>query len=130
LTLLPAFRVGDQEFLRSKGYFTVEIEVVRDKIRARKYIVSFTHTEKLRLRRIEVQEIEEALLKGVIIETYPEDPRGPSCLIMGFSSRKRPLHVLCGNLDENKMLIITAYEPDPEEWEADWQTRKEGFYDV
>ena len=35
-----------------------------------------------------------------------------------------------GNLDENEILIITAYEPDPEEWEADWQTRKGEVYDV
>ena len=90
----------------------------------------FTHTEKVRLRQIEAEEIEEAILDGMIIEPSPDDPRGPSCLIMGFSNQKRPLHVLCGRLEENEILIITAYEPDPEEWEADWRTRKQGAHHV
>jgi len=32
--------------------------------------------------------------------------------------------MILGGLDE--ILIITAYEPEPEEWEADWKTRKKG----
>jgi ABC-type uncharacterized transport system substrate-binding protein len=35
-----------------------------------------------------------------------------------------PLHVLCGRLDAEEILIITAYEPDSKEWENDWRTRK------
>jgi len=38
--------------------------------------------------------------------------------------------VLCGRLEEDEILIITAYEPDPEEWEADWKTRKREVQDV
>ncbi len=91
----------------------------------RKYVISFTHTEKLRLRKIEAEEIEEAILEGTIIEPYPDDPRGASCLIMGFTNKGRPLHVVCGRLEKDEILIITAYEPDPKEWESDWKTRKE-----
>lgn len=54
----------------------------------------------------------------------PDDPRGPSCLILGFTETRRPLHVVCGHLEGDQILIITAYEPDREEWEADWRTRK------
>lgn len=106
------------------------IEAIRDKIKAQKYIISFTHTEKVRLRQIEAEEIEEAILDGMIIESYPDDPRGPSCLIMGFSSRRRPLHVVCGRVEEDEILIITAYEPNPDEWETDWRTRKREVRDV
>jgi hypothetical protein len=104
----------------------MDIEGIRKKIRDGKYIISFTHTEKVRLRKIEVEEIEEAIFGGIIIEPYPDDPRGPSCLILGFTKGSRPLHILCGKLEEDEILIITAYEPDPEEWEADWRTRKGG----
>lgn len=108
----------------------MDVETIRAKIRAGKYIISFTHTEKVRLRKIEAEEIEQAICNGAIIEPYPDDPRGASCLVLGFTSRDRPLHVICGRLEEDEILIITAYEPDPEEWEADWKTRKKGAMDA
>jgi len=104
----------------------MNIESIRTKVRAGKYIISFTHTEKVRLRRIEAEEIEDAICIGTIIEPYPNDPRGASCLILGFTSQGRPLHIVCGRLEGDEILIITAYEPNPQEWEADWKTRKKG----
>lgn len=104
----------------------MDIEAIRRKIRAGKYFISFTHTEKVRLRKIEAEEIEEAIFEGSIIEPY--DPRGPSCLILGLTKRGRPLHILCGRLEEDEVLIITAYEPDLREWEMGWKTRRRGGY--
>jgi hypothetical protein len=40
---------------------------------------------------------------------------------------RRPLHVVCGCLNAEDILIVTAYEPDPKEWENDWKTRKKKF---
>jgi hypothetical protein len=105
----------------------IDINSIQAKVRNGRYIISFTHTEKVRLRKIEAKEIEEAICKGAVIEPYPDDPRGPSCLILGFTSQGRPLHVVCGKIEEEEILIITAYEPDSKEWEADWRTRKRGF---
>jgi hypothetical protein len=103
----------------------VDIEIIREKISQGQYTISFTHTEKLRQRRIKAEDIEQALKTGKIIEDYPEDQRGASCLILGFVD-ERPLHVLCGRLAAEEILIITAYEPDVVEWEDDWTTRKRG----
>ncbi len=102
----------------------MDIDAIKSKVGVGKYMVSFTHTEKLRQRMIEANEIEEAVCNGTITESYPDDTRGPSCLIMGLSNNGRPLHVVCGRLDEEEILIITAYEPDPVEWEPDFKTRK------
>jgi hypothetical protein len=44
-------------------------------------------------------------------------------LILGRSGG-RPLHVVCGRLEERRISIITACEPDPAEWQADWRTRR------
>ena len=104
----------------------MKIERIREKVKVGKYIISFTHTEKMRLRKIEAQDMEEAIYKGTIIEPYPDDPRGASCLILGLTNKGRPLHIVCGRLEDDEILIITAYEPDAEEWEADWKTRKKG----
>ncbi|RPJ10766.1 MAG: DUF4258 domain-containing protein [Deltaproteobacteria bacterium] len=102
------------------------LEAIQRKVIAGNYYISFNHTEKLRLRKIEAADIEEAILRGEIIEPYPHDPRGASYLILGMTNKGRPLHVLCGNLEEEEMVIITAYEPDSKDWESDWRTRKRG----
>ena len=95
----------------------MDIASIRGKIRDGSYEISFTHTEKLRQRKISIATIEQAVIEGTIIESYPDDPRGPSCLVMGSISFVR----ICKS---PAVLIVTAYEPDPQEWEADWQTRK------
>ena len=101
----------------------MDIEDIRRKVGEGRYSISFTHTEKLRLRRIKAADIEQAVKTGNIIEDYPYDPRGASCLILGRIG-DRPLHILFARLEAEEILVVTAYEPDPEEWEDDWQTRK------
>ena len=61
-------------------------------------------------------EIDEAFKTLEIIEDYPDDPRGSSCLTLGFTYEHKPLHFVLGNLEEEKLLIITMYRPEPEEW--------------
>jgi len=102
----------------------MNVDEIRRKIRGRQYRISWTHTETLRRRQISSDMIERTIETGILIESYPSDPRGPSCLILGYCQENRPLHVVCGTLDEAEILIITAYEPSPAEWETDWRTRK------
>lgn len=102
----------------------MDIEWIRERVRAGHVVVSFTHTVKLRRRRIALETLQEAMQAGEIIESYPHDPRGPSCLILGYAEAGRPIHVVCGTADPETLLIITAYEPDPVEWEPDRRTRK------
>jgi len=101
----------------------VDIEDIKRKVGEGRYTISFTHTEKLRLRRIKAADIEQAVKSGNIIEDYPNDPRGRSCLILGRVGN-RNLHILFARVVAEELLVVTAYEPDPEEWENDWQTRK------
>jgi hypothetical protein len=48
----------------------MNIKKIGEKVKAGKYIISFTHTEKIRLKKIEAEEIEEAVCEGTIIEPY------------------------------------------------------------
>lgn len=76
-------------------------------------------------RHISVKEVEEALLSGgaEVIEDYPEDPRSPSCLILGMTEGGRTLHIQCTY--PPNIALITAYEPKAEEW-LDYRIRKVG----
>ena len=42
---------------------------------------------------ISVGEVRQVVLTGDIIEDYPEDRRGHSCLMFSVSDKKRPVHV-------------------------------------
>ena len=101
----------------------MEINDIKKRVGQGKFKLSFTHTEKLRERKIEIRELEQAISVGDIVEDYPTDLRGPSCLILGYTEEGRPLHMVCGIMGK-ELLIITAYEPDTREWETDWKTRR------
>ena len=75
-------------------------------------------------REIGLLEVKEALMCGEVIEEYPEDYPYPSCLVLGITSKDRRLHVVCGT-DGKELWLITAYIPNPDEWEQDLRTRKE-----
>jgi hypothetical protein len=66
-------------------------------------------------RRITVEEVREAIARGEIIEDYPEDKYRPSRLILGTTDAGRPLHAQCCE-PMPEVIVITCYQPDPEEW--------------
>ena len=72
-------------------------------------------------RMISTAEVRHAVQNGTIIEDYPEDPRGHSCLLL--AQDERPLHVVCSP-KTNYLAIITAYLPDPNQWSEDFKRRK------
>lgn len=74
-------------------------------------------------RMITPAEAEQIVISGEVIEDYPQDPRGPSCLLLGVGEGGRSLHVVCSPKD-NYLAIITAYVPDPEQWSADFRRRR------
>ncbi|WP_228024031.1 DUF4258 domain-containing protein [Synechocystis salina] len=77
------------------------------------------------LRRIQVQEIRMAIANGQIIEDYPYDKYGPSCLILGFTALQRPIHVQCSYPNRPLVKIITVYEPNFQRWNHQFTRRRE-----
>ncbi len=45
-------------------------------------------------------EIEEVIRSGEVIEDYPDDVRGHSCLLLGYGKENRPIHVVCSPKDD------------------------------
>ena len=68
------------------------------------------------IRHISVQELREAIAGGEVIEVYPEDKYGPSCLIFGMTRVGRPIHVQCSDPSRPIVKIVTVYEADPALW--------------
>ena len=89
---------------------------IKQKLRANQFDLSW-HAEKEKQQdKITYFEIDEAFEHLEIIEDYCDDPRGHSCLALGFTYERKPLHLVLGNLEEKKILIITMYRPKAEEW--------------
>jgi len=74
-------------------------------------------------RLITPAEVREIIMEGYVIEDYPSDPRGHSCLIIGRMSAERVVHVVCSP-KEDYLAVITAYLPSTDEWNQDLRTRK------
>jgi hypothetical protein len=85
--------------------------------------------------QVQPDELWESLLAAAarIIEDYPQDLRGPSCLLLTFVSG-RPIHVVVAYPAKRHAapmgvpavaVVITVYRPDarPHEWSEDYQTR-------
>lgn len=98
---------------------------IQTQIRAKQYRLSAHAEAEREADQITNAEIAEGLLsaQAEIIENYPTDPRGASCLVLGFTNEQKPIHAVCG-LARDVIIIITVYRPDQSEW-IDWRVRKE-----
>lgn len=92
------------------------IEELRAKIATNRFEFTKHALDQSILRGISVQEVREAFLESEVIEDYPEDKYGPSCLVFGKTKSDRPLHIQCTHPSRAIVKIITLYQPDPEQW--------------
>lgn len=99
------------------------IEDIREAFRLNRYEYSLHAVDQSILRHITRTEIHEVIANGEIIEDYPDDKYGPSCLICGYTKENRCLHVQCSYPSRYKVKIITVYEPDPNYW-IDYKIRR------
>ncbi len=92
------------------------LAAIQDAVRAGDYAFTPHAFQRAEERDVTPGEVEEALLAGnaEIIENYPGDSRGPSCLISGWTYTQRPIHVqVCY---PPLIEVITVYEPDKTKW--------------
>jgi len=69
-----------------------------------------------------MDDVKNVAVNGELIKMYPDDKKGLSQLMLGFSVQE-PIHVVCAYHPE-AIHIITAYCPNPELWQNDFKTRK------
>lgn len=99
------------------------LEEIQKKFSRDEFEFSRHAVDRMLLRDIGVDEVRESIRAGEIIEDYPDDKYGPSCLIFGLTKRKRPLHIQCGYPIRSLIKVITVYQPDPAEW-IEYRERK------
>ena len=76
-------------------------------------------------RGVTEMDVRVILATGETIETYPDDTPYPSRLVLGWC-RGRPLHVVVAdNAAAQETIVITVYEPDPDQWEDGFRQRRQ-----
>lgn len=101
------------------------VDEIKANVKRRDYHFTLHAGDRMTERHISVKEFEEAALSEAVevIEDYPEDARGPSCLLFGTTGNGKPLHMHCTHPPD--LAVITVYEPKPEEW-IGWKVRAGG----
>jgi len=75
-------------------------------------------------RSLSLEEVEEVLKRGDIVDAYPDDKPFASFLVLGFVNQ-RPIHVVAAMDSQSQTAyIVTAYDPDPDLWDSDFRTRR------
>ncbi|HSH59084.1 MAG TPA: DUF4258 domain-containing protein [Acidimicrobiales bacterium] len=75
-------------------------------------------------RGLTVEDIRTALANGDDIEVRPDEAPYPARLVLGIC-RLGALHVAVrDNIEDEEIIVETAYQPDPALWEPDFKTRR------
>ena len=96
---------------------------IKEKVKEGKYFMSQHAIIESAKDMVDDEDIEEAISNGQLLEDYPDDRRGHSCLICGKMRDGRYLHVVVGMTEENAVMI-TTYLPSPNKWETPFKRRK------
>lgn len=104
----------------------ININTLRAYFRQNMVFVTEHAAERFRQRGIKIRDIRCAVDNGKIIEQYPHDFPFKSCLILGKDRQDVFMHV-CMSDEGNMSKIVTAYYPDKNKWNSNFETRKENY---
>ena len=75
---------------------------------------------------LSVREIVSSVETGIVVEDYPNYPKGASVLVLQSGFKQTPIHVVWGipKGHDSPAVLVTAYQPDPELWNKTFTERK------
>jgi hypothetical protein len=100
------------------------IAFIRRCVQTRNVLWTYHANMRLRRRFIERESILAAVEQIELIESYPQDKYLPSYLVHGADG-EGAFHVLFAlDVAGGNVRVVTAYRPDPKDWEPDLKTRR------
>jgi len=95
---------------------SISPDFIRVEIENQTYEISLHADDERIADGLTVSQLEVALSECKIIEEYPNDPRGESCLALGFTPEGNPVHAVCGRNLSGHLVLVTVYIPTMPKW--------------
>ena len=101
------------------------LEQVRALVARAEVRVSLHGYEELASDGIYVRDIIAGLESAIVVEDYPDYPKGPCVLVLEQARVNQPIHVVWGIPagQTSPAVVVTAYRPDPAKWDETWLRR-------
>jgi hypothetical protein len=76
--------------------------------------------------QLTAKEVIAGIRKAVVVEEYPNYPKGPSALLLQEDRAGKPIHAVWGipKGHDKPAVLVTAYRPNPERWDESFMKRR------
>lgn len=91
-------------------------DFIRNEIELQSYEISLHADDERITDSLTILQLEFVLSDCKIIEEYPDDPRGESCLVLGYTTDGKAVHVVCGKNQAGHLILLTVYVPSMPKW--------------
>lgn len=102
------------------------VERIRDLLRAGEVRISEHGYDELTEDGLTAREVIAGVQEAVVVEEYPNYPKGPCILLLQKNQKGEPIHVVWGipKGHDKPLVLVTAYRPDSKLWDETFLRRR------